>query len=279
MAYNYSVVVPYRDKYDLFVKAIDSIPDREDIQVIIVDNAPEQLPQEKIPVKQHARVDYTTSSPTQGAGCARNEGLKHVEGAYVLFLDADDYFTTEAFTAFDRHLLSHNDIVFFMPTSVRLNDGALSDRHETYASHLDVYFKTGNTDRLRYRFEPPWAKMFSADFLKKGGFQFEEKLVGNDAWFSLQTGHYAKKIVVDSSTVYVVTEGGEGQSLTKKVSRENVFSRYKGAIKINGFLKSVGRYNMHIRLIGFMRIAYRNFGLSELVKYLKYAWVNKANIF
>ena len=279
MQYNYSVIVPYRDKYDLFVKAIDSIPDREDIQIIIVDNAPEQLPQEKISVKQHARVDYTTSSPTKGAGCARNEGLKHVEGAYVLFLDADDYFTTEAFTAFDRYLLSHNDIVFFMPTSVRLSDGALSDRHETYVSYLDVYFKTGNTDRLRYRFEPPWAKMFSADFLKKGGFQFEEKLVGNDAWFSVLTGHAAQKIAVDASTVYMVTEGGRGTSLTKMKSRENTFSRYQDAIRTNLFLKSVGKYDMRIRLLGFLRLALFGFGIGECWRYLLLAWRNKVTVF
>ena len=83
--YNYSIVLPYYDKYELFVKAVDSIPDREDIQIIVVDNSKEPLVEQQIPCKQRAKVTYITSDNTKGAGCARNVGLKKVEGKYILF--------------------------------------------------------------------------------------------------------------------------------------------------------------------------------------------------
>ena len=71
MVFNYSIIIPYRDRLSLFQKAIESIPDRKDIQLIIVDNAPQPLLQDQIPVKLLARVEYTKSSPVKGAGCAR----------------------------------------------------------------------------------------------------------------------------------------------------------------------------------------------------------------
>lgn len=276
---NYSIIVPYYDKYDLFKKAVDSIPDRDDIQVVIVDNAPHSLDKKLIPRKENAKVIYITSSPDKGAGCARNEGLRHVAARYILFLDADDYFASEAFTAFDRYLEKDYDIVFFQPTSVYLSDNSLSDRHIDYEHMIKEYLTSHDERRLRYRWDSPWAKLYRADFVLGGNFYFEEKPVGNDAWFSLQTGHNAKKITVDYSVVYVVTEGKTGQSLTKKISKENVLIRYEGAIRINKFLKKIGQYDMHIRLLGFLRTAYSNFGFLELIHFLKIAFQEKANIF
>lgn len=279
MKKNYSVVVPYRDKYDLFVKAVESIPDREDIQIIIVDNAPQPLQEELIPKKDVAHIKYTISSPIKGAGCARNEGLRHIEGKYILFLDADDYFTPEAFPAFDKYLGSENDIIFFKPTSIKLSDGSPSNRQSDWIEKIDNWFATGDERPLRYRWGGPVCKMFRTEFIKQGGWQFEELPVNNDAWFSLMAGHHANKIAADKTVVYVITEGEAGQSLVKKVTRENAFIRFDTAIRENKFMKSVGRYDMHIRLLGFIRIAWKNFGLKEALKYLKYAYDNKVGIF
>lgn len=275
---NYSIILPYRDKYDLFLKAFDSVPDRDDIQIIIVDNAVKPLTKEQIPVKEQALVLYTTSSSTKGAGCARNEGLKHVRGRYVLFLDADDYFTPEAFNAFDDYLELGHDIVYFKPTSIRLSDGTPSQRHNVYVEKIDNWFKTGDERPLRYRWESPWGKLFRSEFLLEGKFQFDEQPVSNDLWFSLMTGHNAKSISANATVAYVVTEGSQGQSLVKKVTRENSFIRYDTAIRANKFLKTVGHYEMHIRLLGALHRVLKNFGLKELFRYLFYAMKNKVGI-
>ena len=276
---NYSVIVPYRDKYDLLVAAVESIPDRDDIQIIIVDNSVAPLSLDKIPEKKRAEVTYVTSSTTGGAGCARNEGLKHARGRYLLFLDADDYFTSDAFLVFDRYLAQNYDIVFFNTTSVRLCDGNASTRHKEYSQYVLDWEKTRNEDWMRFRWAVPWGKLYRSEFVQEGGFQFEEKPVFNDAWFSLMTGYKAQRITGDVSIVYVVTESGAGESLTKTVTRENAFVRFSSRIQINKFLKTIGRYDMHIRLLGSMRVAYKEFGVRELVRYLRTARENRVGIF
>ncbi|MBO7144307.1 MAG: glycosyltransferase family 2 protein [Salinivirgaceae bacterium] len=279
MSYNYSVVVPYRDKYELFVKAIGSIPDREDIQIIIIDNAPQPLSHGQIPTKVQAMVTYTTSSPTKGAGCARNVGLQYAKGRYILFLDADDYFTTEAFAAFDKYLDKDYDIVFFKPTSIRLSDGMLSNRHVPYSSMVDEFLKTGSEGQLRYNWVTPWSKMFNRNFVITNGFLFDEIKASNDIWFSVTTGHSAKTVTADKAIVYVVTEGKMGSSLIYTKTEEIWFIRFQVMIRVNQYLKSIGKYKYHIRLLGGLRIAWKEFGFKTFLKFLKYAYDNKAGIF
>ena len=131
---------------------------------------------------------------------------------------------------------------------------------------------------MRYRWPVPWGKLFRSEFVLAGNFQFEEKPVHNDAWFSLMTGHAAQRVWGDVAVVYVVTEGNAGESLVKTVTRENLYIRYCSKIKINKFLKSIGRYDMHIRLLGSLRLAMRKFGFKEFVRYVHTAKENKVGI-
>lgn len=277
--YQYSVIIPYRDTLVLLHKAVASIPDREDIQVIIVDNSVVPLTEEQIPKKQSANVVYITSDPTMGAGRARNEGLKQAQGRWLLFLDADDYFTDDAVTTFDKYLTSDYDIIYFDADSIRLKDGTQSDRHETIHHLIQGFLDKGDEGLLRYRFVNPISKMLKADFVLNGGFKFDETRVSNDVWFSVQTGHAARKVTADASKVYMITAGESGSSLTRKRTSENWFIRYQVSVKVNKFLKSVGKYQYHIRLLGFLNIALKEFGFKEYLHFLNYALKNGVGIF
>lgn len=278
--YNYSIVLPYYDKYELFVKAIDSIPDREDIQIIVVDNSKESLVEQQIPCKQKANITYVTSDNTKGAGCARNVGLTKVEGKYTLFCDADDYFTPEAFDSFDKYLDKEFDIVFFKSTSMFLQTGEISDRHLAYNMLIDEFINNGDAEKLRYRYEAPWGKLYRTSFIiSDNSIRFEEIRVNNDAWFSLMAGHNAQRVVADKDEVYVITEGGSGTSLTKIRTVANTELRYDCAIKTNLFLRSVGHYRMRIRLLGYIRIAFLEFGINVGMRFLWKAIKHRLSIF
>lgn len=277
--FNYSVVIPYRDKYDMLLKAVESVPDRVDIQIIIVDNSEKPLLQEDVPKKNHSEVVFTTSSPTKGAGCARNEGLKHVAGKFIVFLDADDYFTPTAFDSFDRYLEADFDIVYFDADSVRLIDGEKSNRHKNIHHYIMSYIKGGDENQLRYRFVNPIAKMIRTSLVKEYNLLFEEVKVSNDAMFSVKTGHYAKEVTASEDIVYMITEGEEGSSLTRARTADNMFIRYQVAVRRYRFITEVGPKDMRPRLGGFLKNALFNFGPKELFRYLKYARENRIGIF
>jgi hypothetical protein len=52
------------------------------------------------------------SQKNQGQGAARNEGLKHVRGDYIVFLDSDDRLLPHAFDTGLRQLADHPDCAF-----------------------------------------------------------------------------------------------------------------------------------------------------------------------
>lgn len=279
MAINYSVIIPYRDTYDLLLRACESIPDREDIQVLVVDNSAEPLPRERVPVKAHARLEYLCSDPTKGAGCARNVGLDHAEGDRVLFMDADDAFTAGAFDIFDSYLSTEYDIVFFSPTSVVLSSGAEGTRHRFYASLVEECLSTGSDERLRYRFSPPWSKLYRRQLIESGHFRFEVIPVSNDLMFSLQCGHAAHMVQASDKVVYMISEGEKNSSLTTIRSRTNMFVRYQVAVAQYRFVVDHGHPQMRFHLLSKVVDAFRYFGLREGFRYVGYARKNHVNIF
>lgn len=276
---NYSIIIPFRDKFEMLKKAILSIPDREDIQIILIYNGSGVFPVHAVPDRTKVKLECLESSSTKGAGHARNRGLEIAKGKFILFLDSDDYFTEDAFDSFDKYLTSDADIIFFRPTSINLRTGRLSKRHIPYSEKLDRFLKSGDEDQIRYRWEGPVCKMYRSQLIFNNGIRFDEIMVSNDAWFSLLAGHNAKKIEADSHTVYVITEGEAGQSLVKTVTPETVFIRFAVAIKINKFLKDNKKNKQRIRLLGFIHTTLRRFGIKETFRFLKYAKDNKASLF
>lgn len=279
MPYTYSIVIPYRDIYDLLTKAVASIPDREDIQIIIVDNSDKPLDEERIPHKEKATVCYSTSEPGMGGGRARNVGLKQVQGSHILFLDADDYFTEGAFDCFDKEVDSPSDIVFFKADSMKLATGEQSNRHRMVNSYVDNYLETGCEDQPRYRYVNPICKLYKAPFVLDNGFWFDEVKVSNDFMFSVRTGHYARQISAVDKVVYMITEGEKNSSLTKARTAENQFIRFKVAVDYCKFVEMVGRRDMYFHLLSYVIHALKDFGPKEFVKYVRHARKNKVNIF
>ena len=279
MGSNYSVIIPYRDTFDLLVKSIESIPDREDIQIIIVDNSSNPLSIKDLPKRQNSSIGLFFSDSTLGAGAARNEGLKHSNGRWILFLDADDYFLPNAFQVFDQYIESTSDIIYFEADSIKLHDGSKSSRHIPIHEYVQSYLQTGNEDGLRYRFVNPIAKMMRAEFLIDSGITFDEVKASNDMMFSIRTGYAAQLIDANPAKVYMITEGEKNTSLTRTISKENQWSRFQVYIRQYHFMESIGRKDLRFHLLSSIARAFQRFGLKEGLKYLRYASKEKVNIF
>ena len=76
MGVNYSVIIPHKNTPDLLQRCLASIPCREDIQIIIVDDNsdPEKVDFEHFPGIGIENVQVILSKDGKGAGAARNRG-------------------------------------------------------------------------------------------------------------------------------------------------------------------------------------------------------------
>lgn len=272
---NFSVVIPFRDSLEQLSVALKSIPDRKDIQVIVVDNSRNLFEEEQYPKYQNATLTITSSEYGAGAGCARNVGLKFIGGEWLLFLDADDYFMVNAFDVFDKFKDSEYDIIYFKADSVNLTTGERSKRHKTINKRIDCYLSSKNEDYLRYQFGNPVCKMIRSSLVLNNNIQFEEVKCSNDVMFSVKSGHLASTITAVPIPVYMITEAPSGVSLMTDKSAENSFIRFQVSIRKYAYLRSIGKTHLKPRFFSHICNALRLFGLKEAYKYIKYYYKNR----
>src|SRR5690554_3662855 len=123
-----SIIIPHFNSPRLLEKLIASIPVREDIQIIVIDDnstVDKEIYQRlvKNTSASHHVLFLKNNSGKKGAGACRNIGLKWSTGHWVLFADADDYFVEGFYQKIKRFFNSEYDVIFFMPTSMELDTG------------------------------------------------------------------------------------------------------------------------------------------------------------
>ena len=206
---NYSIVIPHKNTPDLLQYCLDSIPVRDDVQVIVVDDNSDadKVDFEHFPQWKGKRYDYYLTKEGKGAGFARNVGLKNASAKWVLFVDADDFLLPVANDIFDEEKDTDADIVFFRPKAVLLEDRlSVSKRADQYNAIVDRYAQTNDEMPLRCRWFSPCSKFVDLGMIRRNGICFDEIRYSNDNLFTVTTGTNADKIVVRDKSFYCITE-------------------------------------------------------------------------
>lgn len=214
---NYSFIIPHKNTPILLNRCLDSIPQRDDIEIVVVDDNSDQsmLPCVK---RDDVRIIFLSNEESNGAGNARNVGLSHVSGGWIIFSDADDYFVTGFLGILDKYLNSDYDVVYHPAVSV--DSDTLEALPRLLAIH-NMYFNEYNgdkisTDQIKYRLHSPWWKMVKREFVESFGIQFETVPKGNDVFFTYQVGYLARKVAIEKEPIYVHTYYKYGISFGKK---------------------------------------------------------------
>ena len=129
---SFSIIIPHYTKTDttLLERCVRSTPERDDIEVLVIDNSPKEIDADLFNFRNNVKILY--SEKGKGAGCARNKGLERASGKWIIFMDADDYLTENAFSHFDTHVDDSVDIIYFKTTSVDNLTGIEAKRHLKY---------------------------------------------------------------------------------------------------------------------------------------------------
>lgn len=231
MDFKFSIIIPHYNIPDLLERCLKSIPQRDDIQVIVVDDCSNETSvsvlKDKLE-KEYPSVQFIYQNENGGGGRCRNEALKYAKGKWLVFADADDFFSENCSFLFDKYLDSEADIVYFCVDNVNSRDTSEKAEKRLYHNiHIKKYFETGDEGLLRYLFTEPWSKMIRAEMVFSNDIRFSETKVCNDYFFSAITGFHAKKIVADEMIMYVVTQrigsvSSSTESVPKILDRINV---------------------------------------------------------
>lgn len=199
-----SIIIPHHNTPDLLQKCLDSIPDRQDVQIIVVDDNSDSdvVNFDAFPGADRNNVTAVFDKSSKGAGHARNVGVSLSEGTWLTFCDSDDYFNTEILDeVIDDTTLLCNDVVYF---NINCLDIETLEPRPNADLYYNDYIKSpiNAIDKCKYQIKVPWGKFIKRDLVENNNIVFDETRVGNDAWFSLMVGYYSKQAVIDERVLY-----------------------------------------------------------------------------
>ncbi len=223
---DYSIIIPHHNTASELQRLLDSIPSlpEVEIQIIVVDDASDADTVEHLHHLQllfDDRVEWIFLSQNVGGGAARNLGLSRARGEHILLADADDFFLP----SFRDILLKYQtdretDIIYC--NAIALDSATLLPTINR-AAHLQRYIALAKDHPaegelcLRYLFGEPWCRIMRRSFLEEYALQFEPLRSHNDTRFGYESGYNARRIMVESTAIYCIT-----QSPVSVYSREYV---------------------------------------------------------
>lgn len=233
----FSIIIPHYNIPELLVRCLKSIPIREDIQVIVVDDCSPGSENylSTIPELSRPFVEFYSTSQGGSAGRARNVGIEHAKGRWLTFVDADDLFVNGAAQILERYRESNDDVLYFPSKSVMCNDLSKPSNRHCFLYHFEQYKKTGNENLLRYEFDAPWGKFVKKSLIDEHHIRFDEVRWSNDTFFSAAIGVYAKTIDVPDEVLYIVTEREGSLTSAKVMSVEEWTTRFRSALHVQDF--------------------------------------------
>lgn len=142
-----SVVIPVYNQESLIERAIRSIPRRDDIEIIVVDDgSTDDTPNKLVTIGielNDPNFIVLHNRKNMGVGYTVNRGLDIADGEYIVLLGSDDYFYTDEFLK-AMEQLDGTDLVYF---DLKINDGTIFKLTEESKRNL-----CGSTKFMRKEF-------------------------------------------------------------------------------------------------------------------------------
>ena len=240
-----SIIIPHHNLVSLLKRSLDSIPNRPDFEVIVVDDnsdAESIAELKSLKLNENIRILYTKEG--KGAGYARNRGIEIATGKWLLFCDSDDYFTSDMPKLVEEYADSDFDAVFFGFQTV---DSDTLELMPTRVIGSERALKNKDIEYFKYRFHGPWAKLVKKSLLDKYQIRCDEVICSNDTFLAGMIGYHADKSIVDQRIIYVTTV--RQGSLVHSMNEYSLLTRIEVSLKYNRFLREIDKNKYRINMI------------------------------
>lgn len=119
-----TIIIPVYNQEELLIKALENIPNREDIEIIVIDDASTDNTWNnllKYRENTNKNIVCLYNKENKGVAYTVNKGLDNATGEYIVLLGSDDYFYTEQFEKC-INMINNEDLIYF---NLQTNDGTI----------------------------------------------------------------------------------------------------------------------------------------------------------
>lgn len=222
----YSVIIPVYNVEEYLEKCVESVlrqKTESEFEIILVDDGSTdssgKICDALAESDERIRVIHQEN---QWLSAARNTGLNAALGAYILYLDSDDWWQPELLAELDKLLFGETDMAMFGYQRVYMDERVepMSFDCVPTGESGEAYLK-----KLFAQHKAPlpfaWCYVFRRDFLLDNGLFFNEKLrASEDFEYNMRAIPRAKSIAGTSSLLYNYLE--RGGSLTASISAKKI---------------------------------------------------------
>lgn len=189
---------------------------------------------------------YSKENEGKGAASARNMGLDHAGGEYVMVLDGDDFFEPDMVEALVAEAEKHKaDMV--ITTAEQYDDvyrrsGGICLRPELqWAPHKGAFSWRDCPGKIFQIADfVAWNKLFRRDFLENNGLRFEAIPISDDQYPSVMGAVLAERIrVIDRPFIRYRMNTGSGQVSSQAKHPE---AAYKATFSVVKKMRELGVY-------------------------------------
>lgn len=182
----YSFIIPHHNNPDLLNRLIETIPCRDDIEVIVVDdNSLDDLKPHDL--RSDCKCYFVNADETKGAGKARNIGMEKAQGKWLLFADSDDLYEKGFIEILDKYSSKDIDILYFDVYYTWDLEKCQERWPQRYSESITNYLKNRNSKywllMIKHIIQGPWNFMVRSNYVQNIGAKYEEVPKGNDAYF------------------------------------------------------------------------------------------------
>lgn len=195
-----TIIVPVYKVEKYLAKCVDSLIDQtyENIEILLVDDgSPDKCPEI---CDEYAQKDLRIKvihKENGGLSDARNEGILHAQGEYILFVDSDDYIDMNSCEKFVQ-IIKDNEPDIVVGNAYRVDGERIYPMKHTLNTNGkiisgDEYLK--EELRAQTMHMAAWLNLYKKSFLEKNDLKFKKNLLHEDEEFTPRTFLKAKSVV------------------------------------------------------------------------------------
>lgn len=241
----YSFIVPHHNNPELLNRLIASIPLRDDVEIIVVDDNSDEA-KKPVELRSDCRFLKLSSSDSMGAGKARNVGLDHANGRWLLFADCDDCYEEGFLNVLDNYVNSEIDIlyydVFYAWDPVQKKERWPQKYSVAIANYLKDRSSVYWQKMVKHVIQGPWNFMIRREYVLGINARFEEVPKGNDAYFHHYVAMNTNRFEIVENKIYYWL-WNEGGITGKKRSKDAYLSEIPHNAKLLNMRAEAGAWN------------------------------------